>query len=412
MPKLKNRPPKYAKMGKYAFVTHNRKRIYLGLYGSPESHEAYARFVAARRLNPDLVLPKGESDVRVKELAVAFLDHAEATLDKANYTHHRTVVLEFLVEFYGNIPVDDFKPSSLKTIRSELIRAIRDGKPRYCRGTINDYICRIVRIFGWGVGEELVKSDTWAVLKAIRPLPESYPGTFENPAREDVSDEVIGKTLPFMPPILRAMVKVQRLTGMRPGEVFNMRVGEIDRSADSELWLYRLHSHKTEKKTKRKKIVPLGKIEQELILPYLEGKKPEAAVFSPRAAMAERAIERRTNRKSKPTPSQIARDKERAAKPVQYQEFYDKDSYRQAIRYAVEKANRHLPDGEQIPYWTPYQIRHTAATAMEEESGLDEAQALLDHSSAQTTKRYVHARFQKMKALARNRRDPFESEES
>ena len=36
----------------------------------------------------------------VKELAVAFLDHAEATFDKANYTHHRTGVLEFLVESY------------------------------------------------------------------------------------------------------------------------------------------------------------------------------------------------------------------------------------------------------------------------------------------------------------------------
>jgi len=28
---------------------------------------------------------------------------------------------------------------------------------------------------------------------------------------------------------------------------------------------------------------------------------------------------------------------------------------------------------------------------MEDEAGLDEAQALLDHSSAQTTKRYAHA---------------------
>jgi integrase len=48
---------------------------------------------------------------------------------------------------------------------------------------------------------------------------------------------------------------------------------------------------------------------------------------------------------------------------------------------------------------------------MEEESGLDEAQALLDHSSAQTTKRYSHARLKVLKKLARNRRDPFESEE-
>ena len=239
MPKLVNRPPKYGKMGKYAFVTHNRKRIYLGLYGSPESHEAYARFVAERRLRPDLVVPRGESNVAVKELAATFLDHAKATFAKPNYIHFRTVILEFLTKFYGNTPVDEFKPSSLKTIRSELIQAIgKDGKPRYCRGTINDHVRRITRIFHWGVGEELVKADTWAVLQAVKPLPEGHEGTFESPAREDVSDDVILRTLPFLPPVLQAMVKVQRLTGCRPGEIFNMRVGEIDRNADSDLWLY------------------------------------------------------------------------------------------------------------------------------------------------------------------------------
>jgi integrase len=191
----------------------------------------------------------------------------------------------------------------------------------------------------------------------VKPLPEGYLGTFESPAREGIPDEVIRRTLPFMPPVLRAMVKVQRLTGMRPGEVFNMRVGEIDRTADSELWLYRLHSHKTEKKTKQKKVVPLGKPEQELLLPYLEGKKPDAAVFSPRTAMVERRTEQRTNRKSKLTPSQEARDTERAAKPPQYQESYNKDSYRQAVGHAIAKGNKVLPDGEKIPHWYPYPLR-------------------------------------------------------
>jgi len=409
MPKLVNRPPKYARMGKYAFVTHKGKRVYLGRYGSPESHEAYNRFLAERRLNPNLIPPRGESNGTVKELAAAFLDHAEATLAKPNYTHHRIAVLDFLTKFYGDVPVDEFRASSLKTVRSELVRAVgKDGKPRFCRGMINDYVCRIVRIFGWGVAEELVKPDTWAVLKAVKPLPKGYAGTVENPAREDVPDNIIGRTLPYMPPVLRAMVQVQRLTGARPSEIFGMRVGQIDKDTVPDLWLYRLSTHKTENKTKQKKIIPLGKPEQELILPYLAGKKPEEAVFSPRMAIQERRTEQRANRKSKPTPSQITRSKERAAKPSRYREFYNKDSYRQAVAYAIEKANRHLPDGEKIPYWTPYQLRHAAATAMEEESGLDEAQALLDHSSAQTTKRYAHARLQKMKELARNRRNPFD----
>jgi integrase len=275
MPKLNTRPPQYKKCGKYAVVYIDGKRIFLGLFGSQESKIAYARHLA-ERASPALCPPKGEKEVTVKELAAAFLDHAETTLKKPNYTHHRVVVLEFLNRFYGdNTLVNDFKPSCLKLVRQELIIALnKRGKPRFCRGMVNDYVSRIVRIFQWGVEEGIVHSDTAAVLKAVKPLPEGYAGTFDHEEREDVPDSVIKATLPFMPPTLRAMIKLQRLTGCRPSEIFNMRVGKIDQHSDPDLWLYRLSQHKTKKKVKRKKIIPLGKPEQELLAPYLVGKKP------------------------------------------------------------------------------------------------------------------------------------------
>jgi integrase len=405
MPKLINRNPKLSKLKKYAVVYFHGKTHYLGLHGSPEALTAYNRFCAEVQSNPTFYLQNGESGVSVGELVAAFLDHAKATLKPPNYTHYRIALMDFLVKLYGDdTPADSFMPSCLKLVRTEMIQS-----GRLCRGTINDYIRRIVTVFSWGAGEEHVTPSTLAALKAVKPLQEGHPGTFDNEEREDVPDDVISKTLPLLPPMLAAMVQVQRMTGCRPSEIFNMRVGQIDKKSDPDLWLYKPPSHKTQKKTKRKKIVPLGKPEQELILPYLDGKEPAAAVFSPKIAMQERNIERRANRKTKPTPSQRARDKERSTKPSPYREFYNKDSYRNAVGHAIAKGNKVLPDNEKIPHWCPYQIRHTAATAMEQESGLDEAQALLDHSSAQTTKRYSHARLQKMKELARNRRNPFES---
>ena len=402
MPKLTNRPPKYSKLKNYAVVYLNGKIHYLGLYGSPESKTAYARFVAEHR--PDavgIVREPGES-VSVGELATTFLDHAKATLETPNYTHHRIVVGDFLLKLYGDIPTDNFRLSCLKLIREELIKS-----RRFCRKTINDYISRIVRVFSWAVEEELVKPEVAAVLKAIKPLPEGYPGTYDNKERMDIADDVIRRTLPFMSPTVRAMVLIQRLTGMRPSEVFNMQVGHIDCTTDTDLWLYRLSNHKTKKKTKQKKVIPLGKPEQELIAPYLINKIAEQAVFSPRTAMEERRALQKENRKSKMTPSQLARAEANASKPLRYREFYNKDSYCQAVKYAIQQANKRLPADEQIPDWTPYQIRHTAATAMELEVGLDEAQALLDHSSADMTKRYAHARLKKLKELARNRTNPF-----
>ena len=404
MPKLSHRPPKYSKLKNYAVVYLHGKIHYLGRYGSGESKVAYARFIAENRGNPIIALPKDEVGVTVGVLVAAFLDHAQATLGFQNYNHHRIAVADFLLKLYGDGTfADDFRPSCLKLVRSEMIQS-----QRFCRKMVNDYISRIVRIFAWGVEEEFVNPNTSLALKAVKALPEGYPGTFENEEREPVPDEVIRRTLPFMPPTIAALVQVQRLTGMRPGEVFNMRVGQIDKTTDPELWLYHLPKHKTEQKTKRKKIVPLGKPEQELLAPYLEGKKPDAAVFSPSRAVEERNAEKRASRKTKITPSQAARNAVRAAKPQrQYAEFYNKDSYRQAVEYAINRGNKVLPEDQQIPHWMPYQMRHTSATAMELAEGLEASQVLLDHASANTTKRYAHGRLEKQKVLARNRQNPF-----
>ena len=244
MPKLKNKPPKYAKLKNYAVVYISGKIHYLGQYGSTESRSAYARLVAEYQPNAQFLLPKpDEGGVTVGELAAAFLDHAEATLKKPNYVHHRIAIGDFLLKLYGDVFVNDFKPSSLKLLREEMIKS-----QRLCRKQINDYISRVVRVFSWGLEEELVKYETVAVLKAVKPLQEGYPGTHDHEDREEVTDEVIKRTLPFMPPTLRAMVQIQRLTGCRPSEIFNMKAGQIDKNSTPDLWLYRLPQHKTKKR--------------------------------------------------------------------------------------------------------------------------------------------------------------------
>ena len=90
---------------------------------------------------------------------------------------------------------------------------------------------------------------------------------------------------------------------------------------------------------------------------------------------------------------------------------YNRDSYLQAIEHAIEKGNKVLSPDQQIPNWVPYQIRHTAATAMELEVGLDESQALLAHKSANMTRRYSKAQLAKREKLAMDRRNPLEIED-
>ena len=265
-------------------------------------------------------------------------------------------------------------------------------------------------MFAWGVENDLVAETTWRALKAVKSLPQGAPNTFDNEERQPVPDDVVLRTLPFMPPMLRAMVQLQRILGMRPNEIFKMRVGDIDTTRGNGLWYYTPGSYKTSSYV-GKIVFPLGKPEQELLAPYLEGKKSGEAVFSPRTAMAEHHAERRKARKTKISPSQAARNAERAAKPsTRLNEFYTRDAYRNAIKHAITKGNKILPEGEKIPHWFPYQLRHTAATETDLLHGDEGAQALMGHRTVNMTKRYSKSQLIQRESLARNRRNPFETE--
>ena len=416
MPKLNSRPPKYSQVNGRAVVYCNGRYIYLGgAYNSPESKIAYARFEAEWWQNARLAVEKRcnpapkveEKRVTVRELTVAFLDYAKANIDPVSYGHSRVVILDFLDPLFGDgTAIDNFKPSSLKLVRNEMIQS-----GRLCRRTINDHTRRIVSIFAWGVEHDLVPETIWRALKVVKTLQKGYPGTFENKERQPVPDDVVKRTLPFMPPTVRAMVQLQRILGMRPNEIFKMRVGDIDTARGNGLWYYTPGRYKTEAKTGEIPDFALGIPEQELIAPFLEGKKPDEAVFSPRTAMAEHYAERRKNRKTKISPAQAARNVQRGETPKsRVGEFYNRDSYRNAIKHAIEKGNKALPDGEQIPHWFPYQLRHTAAHFAELAHGDSCAQALLGHRTVNMTKRYSKVQFAQREELARNRRNPFEAE--
>ena len=150
---------------------------------------------------------------------------------------------------------------------------------------INKYIGRIRTAFSLGVENGLVDPGTLAKLRVLRPLERGEPDTFDHDEREGVPIEVVTITLRYTSPTVSAMAQVQTMTGLRPSELCKMTVGDIDQS-DSYGWVYVLKDHKTARKTGKKSIV-FGREEQKLIAPYLEGKKPENAVFSPQTALQE-----------------------------------------------------------------------------------------------------------------------------
>jgi integrase len=180
---------------------------------------------------------------------------------------------------------------------------------------------------------------------------------------------------PFVNRQVWAMIELQRLTGMRPGEVVLMRTCDLDMSGD--IWVYVPQRHKTQHHEKKREVL-LGPRACEILRAWLKTDS-EAYLFSPAEAMAERREDRRQQRKSPVQPSQVNRRKRKPGK--QPGDHYTVASYRRAIQVACTKAG--------IMKWHPHQLRHTAATEIRKRFGVEAARIILGHEDVRTAQIYA-----------------------
>jgi hypothetical protein len=142
-------------------VTLDGKDHYLGPYDSPESWEKYHRLIADYLANGSKpVLPPPTDEVlTIQRLCLAYSDHAERYYVKDGKPTAEvdciTYALQRLIKLYGTTPAAEFGPKALKLVRDEYIH---DGQ---VRGTINNNVARIKRMFQWAESEELVPKATY-----------------------------------------------------------------------------------------------------------------------------------------------------------------------------------------------------------------------------------------------------------
>ena len=176
-----------------------------------------------------------------------------------------------------------------------------------------------------------------------------------------VAHRDVKQTLKYLPPSLQAMVRLQEYTGMRPGEICNMRTCEVERRRD--VWIYRPTHHKTAHKDNVRVIV-IGPRAQKVLAPYLHNNS-KGVVFSPKLACSERKLN----------------------KGHRDNDTWTSSNYGQAIRYAVRAAQK---SGEDVQNWTANQLRHACGTRIRRKFGADAAQVILGHSTgAKITDRYT-----------------------
>src|SRR5436305_508691 len=122
----------------------------------------------------------------------------------------------------------------------------------------------------------------------------------DNEARESEPVKPVGKAfieavLPFLSEHVRTMVRLELLTGMRPGEVCTICGRDLDTAG--KVWLYTPVQHKNRHRG-MKRIIYLGPLAQELVKPFL---KPDlsAPLFSPAES---EAVRRQAAHEARTTP--------------------------------------------------------------------------------------------------------------
>ena len=368
-----------------AFVQHNGKRYYLGVYGTPASEERYQRFIAE-------LLVKGVAggspgydhapgSPLVLQVCAAFWQHAEGYFVKngkpSGWLVHIKLVLRMMRQVYGHTPAVEFGPIAFKAIRARLV------KERHSWRYINKLMAIVPRVFKWAAAEELVPASVYQGLQAVEGLKKGRTEAPERPPVLPVEDHVVEATLPYCPPIVADMVRFQRLTGCRPGEVCLIRPMDVDRAGD--VWIYQPESHKTEHMG-RERTIYLGPKAQEVLRPYLL-RAAGSYCFSTAEAVAQHLRARHEARITPLCCGNRPGSNRRRRSQRKPGNCYSSDSYRRAVARAIEKANQDREDP--LPRWYPAQLRHTAASEIRSLFELEASQVVLGHATADVTQVYA-----------------------
>lgn len=335
------------KKGDY-YCNWNRKRFYLGR-SAERARENLLKLLT--RADGVCTEPEISNEITVLELVEKFLCAWQ------NHTHFAKirVVAKMLLPHFGRYSVSAFGPKCLAECRQRWV------EENLTRNYINKLTQWIIRIFRWGVAQEIVPLEIVQRLELVEPLKEGVGR--ESMPRLDVADEDVLGTLPFLSETVRDMVILQRISGMRPSEVFRMTLEQFVKR-DENVWVYVPFNHKTKQHSKTR-VIAFGKYEIAILKKYADGKKTDEFLFQTRMKTQ-----------------------------------FNRYSYNANVQRAIQFANQ---AGGNVNHWTPYQLRHAAATFISLLMDENAVAVALGHASTRMTRIYDHSAVQKAVELVEKR---------
>ncbi|QDV87320.1 tyrosine-type recombinase/integrase [Planctomycetes bacterium TBK1r] len=409
MPKLTTSHPKYRKhrASGQAIVTLDGRDFYLGPHGSRASKLEFDRLILEYLANDRSLPREDQASLTVAQVLNKYRKFAERYYKKNGTPTSEAYAIKTIIrpirQLYGTKPVAEFGPLALKAIRESWIQA------GHARGTINKNVQRIVRMFRWAASEELIPVSIPQALATVEGLKRGRTEARETSPVLPIDLSTVETTMEHLCDVVRDMIRVQLLTGMRPAEVCSLRPIDIERSGD--VWEYRPVGHKTEHHG-RERTVYIGPEGQAILTPYLR-RSEDAHCFSPREAVKQQQETQHAARVtplhhgSRPGFCHAGLAGKKAKRPPGTR--YTSDSYRRAIHRACDVA--FPPDtpleGDALKIWqsehrwSPNRLRHTRGTEVRKQFGLEAAQVILGHSVANVTEIYAERDAEKARDVAR-----------
>jgi integrase len=371
--------------------------VYLGKHGSAASHEAYKRFAAEYLERGGVRNSDDPHDTTVLEVMAAYIRFARMYYRKnGKPTREFELICEtcrFIKALYARTRAVDFGPLALKAVRQTMVDA------GHCRNHVNKNISRVKRMFKWAAEEEIIPGRVAQALWAVAGLRKGRTEARESVPVQPVDDAIVDATLPHLSTVIADMARVQRLTGCRPAEICTLRPCDIDRSG--QIWRYQPQSHKTEHHG-RPRTIFFGPRAQGILLPYL-ARDEKSYCFRPADSEAKRRAAQHSSRVT-PLNSGNRPGSNRKQRPKRVPgDRYTASAYRRAIHRACDKAfpapdelaadPTKLATWQSAHRWSPNRLRHSAATEIRKRFGLEAAQVVLGHSTADITQIYAERNF-------------------
>ncbi len=444
------------------YATFNGRYVAFGPAGA-DATRRYEEFVARWLSNGRTLPAEAaaEAPYSVDDLVADYLDHAKAFYagpvegkPGAEYRNLRAALAP-VQEMFGAMPAADFGPLALRAVREQMVEG-----GALCRKEINNRVHRIRRAWRWAASMEKVPGSACDALATVAGLRVGKTIAREYDPVRPVSEREVRAAIPHLCSTVAAMVWFGWWTGCRPGEACALRWNMIDRTGP--VWIAELDRHKNAWRG-RSRWIAIGPKAQEHLRPLLVLDQTAFVFSPRRALAEQRAdkAERRKS-KVQPSQRRRA-EQRRAHPREQIAEAFTTHTLGRAIARGVQAANAALVrarivslatelGGEQLAAkasaaaarlsthrcvnehaelrldvvqlahllkdkdlaaaavkacaalalfepWGPNRLRHSAATRIRKEEGLEAARVVLGHARTMVTEVYAEADHERSRAI-------------